>query len=75
MRRPQKKPALTIRIAITILVVSFMGLTLSAQQRETEQSQSAHHREMMKRGHEAMVLEERVRDLTAYVESIQITKK
>jgi len=30
---------------------------------------------MMKRGHEAMVLEERVRDLTAYVESIQITKK
>jgi hypothetical protein len=53
-RTPRQKDALTIRIAVALLLVSWIGLTLPAQQRETEQSQSAHHSEMMKRGEQAM---------------------
>jgi hypothetical protein len=51
---PEKKCTLTIRIAVALLVVSLIGLALRAQQWETEQSQSAHHSEMMKRGKQAM---------------------
>ena len=43
-----------MRTAIVLLLVSSIGPTLPAQQRETEQSQSAHHSEMMKRGEQAM---------------------
>ncbi len=48
----ERKGALTIRIAVALLVVSSIGLTLHAQQRETEQNQSAHHSSMMKRGNQ-----------------------
>ena len=53
-RMPRQKCTLTIRIAVALLVVSSISLTLLAQQRETEQSQSAHHSEMIKRGDQAM---------------------
>jgi hypothetical protein len=43
-----------MQTAVALLVVSSIGLTPPAQQRETEQSQSAHHSEMMKRGDQAM---------------------
>jgi hypothetical protein len=43
-----------MRTVIALLLFSFIGLTLSAQQRETEQNQSAHHSEMMKRGEQTM---------------------
>jgi len=43
-----------MRTAIALLLFSSIGLTLPAQQRETEQNQSAHHSEMMKRGEQAM---------------------
>ena len=51
---PVKKGTLTIRTALALLVVSSIGITLPAQQGETEQSQSAYHSEMMKRGEQAM---------------------
>ena len=51
---PGKRSTLTIRTAVALLAVSSMSLTLPAKQRETEQSQSSHHSEMVKRGNQAM---------------------
>jgi hypothetical protein len=53
-RATGEKGMLTVRTVGALLVVSWIGLTLPAQQRETEKSQSAHHSEMMKRGDQAM---------------------
>ena len=49
-----QKGTLAIQVVVALLVVSSIGIPLPAQQRETEQSQSAHHSEMMKRGEQAM---------------------
>jgi hypothetical protein len=49
-----QKRTLAIQVAVALLVASSIGIPLPAQQKETEESQSPHHSEMMKRGEQAM---------------------
>lgn len=53
-RKLRQKSALAIQVVVSLLVVSSIGFPLPAQQKGTEESQSAHHSEMMKRGEQAM---------------------
>jgi hypothetical protein len=54
IRTAGKKLIFAIRIVIALLVVSSISPALPGKQKETDQSQNAHHSEMMKRGGQAM---------------------
>ncbi|MGA7795901.1 MAG: hypothetical protein WCA19_22945 [Candidatus Acidiferrales bacterium] len=43
-----------IQVVVALLVASSVAIPLPAQQKETEESQSTHHSEMMKRGEQTM---------------------